>query len=683
MGRARPVCASRAVLRCLDALRLFFGSLVNKNKIRDSLIRLPRLWKRATLVCADVVAVLFAAILALLLHGYGPGDLLDPSWPVVLVLIALPIAAARSALYTAVIRYIAIRAAFNICKAVAPVIAGVLVLGLFSSAPLLQPPVAINFGIFLLVGLGAVRLAARSFLASGSDRDAERLVIFGAGDAGAQLAQSLSADRRRRVLGFIDDKRELVGTIIAGVPVYASTSLPSLIESRRIDSVLLALPSASRRRKQRLLNWLEPLPVTVKTVPALQAILSGEARISDIRDIEIEDLLGRDPVPPNDVLLSRSIVGHTVMVTGAGGSIGSELCRQIARLRPAHLLLFEVNEHALFSIDGELRQLLGDGMEKTRVTAIMGDVRDRAAVNAAISRFGVQTLYHAAAYKHVPLVEQNVGASLRNNVLGTRNVAEAAAAYGVERFILISTDKAVRPTNIMGATKRAAELLVQAISARSRAQQDNPCVFSMVRFGNVLGSSGSVVPHFREQIRAGGPVTVTHGDITRYFMTIPEASQLVIQAGAMAKGGEVFVLDMGRPVRIVDLAERMIHLAGYTRRDDAHPDGDIDIVFTGLRPGEKLFEELLIADKARDTAHAKIGCADEHSLPWSELQPILREMEDAAFSYEPGRVKGLLQRLVPEYRAARDDHDSICNASARPQPRDGSARERISLAASE
>lgn len=626
--------------------------------LRERLIALPRPYKRILMALTDSVAIFAAACVALLLQGSSPDMLFQPGWQLPLALGVALACGARAGLYSAVIRYIAIRAAFDIARLVVSVVGVLLVIGLFVSAPLLRPVVAINFGLLLALAVGVGRLLARHLLGSGSDRDAERLIIFGAGDAGVQVAHSLASDRRRRVVGFIDDKQGLAGSMVADLPVYPKSALPGLIESRGIASVLLAVPSATRRRKKDVIDWLEPFPVTVKTVPALHEILSGEARVSDIRDIDIEDLLGRDPVAPDKALLSKSITGRTVMVTGAGGSIGSELCRQIARQRPEHLVLFEVNESSLFYIDRDVRKL-AEANPETRVTAILGSVLDYELVSAAIRRFGIQTLYHAAAYKHVPLVEQNVSSSLRNNVLGTRNVAEAAAAGGVERFILISTDKAVRPTNVMGATKRASELVIQGLAARARSLEGPACIFSMVRFGNVLGSSGSVVPHFREQIGAGGPITVTHPDITRFFMTIPEASQLVIQAGAMAQGGEVFVLDMGEPIRILDLARRMIHLAGFTYRDEDSPDGDIEIIFTGLRPGEKLYEELLIDDASLCTGHPKIGCAQESCLPWSELAPLLKQMERAAASHRRGRVKQLLRQVVPEYMPAKKDHDTI------------------------
>lgn len=608
----------------------------------------------------DSVGAVAAASIAIFSQDASLRSVVDPWWQVPLVTALAVVFAISVGLYKSVIRYIAIQAAYKIAKAALMTCAVLLLLGTTVDVPVVHGRVVVNFGLLLALALGAGRLAARRAVGVGSDRNAERLAIFGAGDAGVHLVHNLANDRWRRVVCFVDDRHGMDGVMVADLPVYQAEALPDLIASEQITSVLLAVPSVSMRRKQEIIDRLEPLPVTVKTIPALSEILSGKSQISDIRNIEIEDLLGRDPVAPDDVLLSASITGCNVMVTGAGGSIGSELCRQIVALAPEHLVLFEVNEASLFHLEREIRSNLPTG-SAVRVIAILGSVLDASLVSTVIQRFSIQTLYHAAAYKHVPLVEQNVGAGLRNNVLGTRNVAEAAAAGGVARFTLISTDKAVRPTNVMGATKRAAELVVQAIAARAEPAAGAACLFSMVRFGNVLGSSGSVVPYFRDQINKGGPITVTHPEITRFFMTIPEASQLVIQAGAMARGGEVFLLDMGEPVRIVDLARRMIYLAGFTHRDEHNPDGDIEIVYTGLRPGEKLYEELLIGEASLATRHSMIGCAQESFLPWADLLPWLEEMEVAAASQRPGRIKQLLQRVVSEYIPAEDDHDAISN----------------------
>lgn len=630
-------------------------------ELREYLIRLPRPWKRLFMVAVDTIGAVSGLILAIWLQGLPLSSGVQPWWQLPLVVGSVTTACAYFGLYSTVIRYIALRAAFQIAFAVVTAVVALAVVGLLTQVPALQPLVLFNFGLLLLLSIGAARVLARHFLTQTSDPDAERLLIYGAGEAGVQVAQSLETDRRRRVVGFIDDRRELVGKKLADLPVFPSSKLPRLIERKRISSVLLALPSASRRRKQELIDRIEPLPVTVKTVPSLQEILSGRAQISEIRDIDIEDLLGRDTVPPDQALLTRSISAHVVMVTGAGGSIGSELCRQIVRLEPSHLVLLESNEYSLYRIEREVRALAKQ-VGHVRVTPVLGDVLDRELVRTCIRNFGIQTLFHAAAYKHVPLVEHNVRAGLRNNIFGTCNIAKAALECGVERFILISTDKAVRPTSVMGATKRVAELVVQAMAQRAASSNGSGprCIFSMVRFGNVLDSSGSVVPHFREQIHAGGPVTVTHPDITRFFMTIPEAAQLVIQAGAMAQGGEVFVLDMGKPIRIVDLAKRMIRLAGYTLRDPGRPDGDIEIEFTGLRPGEKLYEELLIDGSTVPSGHPKIGFAQDAAMSWEQLELLVQKMHEATVQdYRRAVVMRLLQQAVPEYTAADEHYDLI------------------------
>lgn len=631
--------------------------------LRDFLIRLPRPWKRAVMVVSDSAVVVTAILGAAALQSLPLGAALGPWWQIPLVLMAALLCAAAFGLYSAIIRYIALKVAFQAALATAAALVVLLWSSVYVSAPLFRPDVLVNFGLLFMLGLGSTRVLARHFLSQSSDPDAERLLIYGAGEVGVQVANALKADRRRQVVGFVDDQRDLRHNEVAGLPVYGSARLPALVEHERVSSVLLALPSVSRQGKQEIVDRLEPLPVTVKTVPSLEEILSGRAQVSEIRNIDIEDLLGRDPVPPNKGLLTKSITGHVVMVTGAGGSVGSELCQQIVRLEPRHLVLFDIGECALYHIEREVRALAARGAGDVRVTAVLGDVLDRNLVETCIRSFEVQTLFHAAAYKHVPLVEHNVRAGVQNNVFGTWNAAEAALANGVERFILVSTDKAVRPTNVMGASKRMAELVVQAIAARVRQGGNGRpgCIFSMVRFGNVLGSSGSVVPHFREQIQAGGPVTVTHPEITRFFMTIPEAAELVIQAGAMAKGGEVFVLDMGKPIRILDLARRMIRLAGYTPRDQDNPDGDIEVVFSDLRPGEKLYEELLIGESTLATEHPKIGCAQEYQLPWSTLEPLLQSLREALQDYDGARVKQLLGQAVSGYVAAEVNYDDIGN----------------------
>jgi FlaA1/EpsC-like NDP-sugar epimerase len=455
-------------------------------------------------------------------------------------------------------------------------------------------------------------------------------------------------------LAFIDSDPALTGRMIAGIRVYDPTRLPELIQRQRIASVLLAIPSCTHRQRQAILKSLEPYPVHVRTVPDISEIVAGHASVADVRDVEPADLLEREAVAPDESLLQACIRGKVVMVSGAGGSIGSELCRQILRLAPARLLLLEMSEPALYQIDRELRLIASAHQIYIDIVPLLGNAHHRNRVREIMQQYRVQSVYHAAAYKHVPIVEQNIVEGIHNNVFSTWYLAEAALESSVETFVLISSDKAVNPTNVMGATKRFAELTLQALQRRSTATR-----FCMVRFGNVLESSGSVVPLFREQIRKGGPVTVTHRDVIRYFMTIPEASQLVLQASAMGRGGDVFVLDMGKPLRIEDLARRMIHLMGLSVRDAANPEGDIEIVYTGLRPAEKLYEELLIGSNVTGTEHPMIMRAMEPQLSWLELKEILAEMLDALDGFDCWRARELLMRTVSEYRPESGIQDLV------------------------
>ncbi|MCE7902626.1 MAG: polysaccharide biosynthesis protein, partial [Gammaproteobacteria bacterium PRO9] len=433
--------------------------------------------------------------------------------------------------------------------------------------------------------------------------------------------------------------------------------LPALVTRFGVRRILLALPSVSRRKRQEIIASLEGLAIRIQTVPDIADLIAGRARVDDVRDVDVADLLGREIVPPNEKLLGACITGKTVLVTGAGGSIGSELCRQIARLQPVRLVLYERSEAALFQIDHELRQCIGEEGLDVELVPVLGSVLNPGRLRRAMTNLGVQAVYHAAAYKHVPLVEYNMTEGVYNNAIGTWHAAEAACAANVETFVLISTDKAVMPVNVMGASKRFAELLLQAISARQATTR-----FCMVRFGNVLDSSGSVVPVFREQIRRGGPVTVTHRDIIRYFMTIPEAAQLVLQAGSMCKGGDVFVLDMGEPVRIADLARRMINLMGFSVRDEDHPEGDIEIQFIGLRPAEKLYEELLIGTNVSGTEHPMIMRAMEDFLPWDAISRFAQQLEVAAADADCDRVRALLLESVDGYRPENGVDDLLWQA---------------------
>jgi FlaA1/EpsC-like NDP-sugar epimerase len=483
---------------------------------------------------------------------------------------------------------------------------------------------------------------------------ARRVAIYGAGEAGARLWSALIGGAEFEPVVFVDDRRALQGSQINGIGVHSPQDLPQLVVTRKIERVFLAMPSVSHWRRREVLRALEPLGVHVQSLPDLADIISGKARIDELCEVDVEDLLGRDPVPPNPTLFESCIRGKSVMVTGAGGSIGSELCRQILRVAPQRLVLYEMSELALYNVERELEEISVREQLGVEIVALLGDARHRERVREVLETYAVQTVYHAAAYKHVPIVEHNVMKGIRNNVICTWNTAEAALEAGVETFVLVSTDKAVNPTNVMGATKRLAELVLQGLQERSETTR-----FCMVRFGNVLGSSGSVVPLFREQIRAGGPVTVTHPQIIRYFMTITEAAQLVIQAGSMAKGGDVFVLDMGRPIRIDDLARRMINLTGLTVRDAAHPDGDIEIVYTGLRSAEKLFEELLIGNNVAATDHPMIMRAIEHSLPWPRMQRLLEHITVALERLECDRALALLSEAVTEYQVSAAVRDYV------------------------
>jgi FlaA1/EpsC-like NDP-sugar epimerase len=510
--------------------------------------------------------------------------------------------------------------------------------------------------VFWLLGMVYVvggRLTVRWLLLT-RNAAGDRVVIYGAGDAGAHLVSALQGRGDFVPVAFVDDNATLRGAVINGLAVHAPQHLMDLIEEFNVSRVLLALPSVSRRRRLEIINQLEQLPVHVQTMPDTADLAAGNARVDDIREVDITDLLGRDIVPPHPKLLDATIHGKSVMVTGAGGSIGSELCLQIAKLGPKRLVLLDISEAALYTIDQALQDLAQRKSLSVEVIALIGSAHHKDRVREVLETYAVETLYHAAAYKHVPLVEHNMIEGIHNNVFGTLHTAEAAIAAGVKSFVLVSTDKAVLPTNVMGATKRFAELVLQGLNQRGSAT-----TFSMVRFGNVLASSGSVVPLFREQIRNGGPVTVTHPEIYRYFMTIPEAASLVLQAGSMGTGGDVFVLDMGKPVRIRDLAEKMIHLMGLTVRDEEHPDGDIEVRYTGLRPAEKLYEELLIGNNVSGTEHRSIMRAEEDFLPWDELKPLLDALWNACQRLDCTKAREVLLRAVTGYSPTKEVEDLV------------------------
>ncbi len=600
------------------------------------LLESPRWQKRLLSIFIDVIGLFFISIIAVWLRL---GSLTFPLTDYMLAIVLLPFLALpvfiRFGLYRAVVRYISYRFVFVVLGAVS------LTFLLWSTAiflfELTFPRSALIIAWFMaLLYISGTRLAVRWFFASLNRQEvyATPVVIFGAGESGRQLMHAMNTVSGRKVVAFVDDDSQLIGHKIGSLKVYSRQDLPDLIERFQVSEVLLAIPSLSAMQRKAILNFLEPLPVKVSTLPPIDEIMNGKISFSDIRELAIEDLLGRESVPPKETLLKQCIENKVVLVSGAGGSIGSELCRQVLRQNPKCLILFELSEFALYQIEKELCHSDID------VIAMIGSVLDAKKVARVIQLYQVETIYHAAAYKHVPLVEHNIAEGIKNNSFGTYTLAKAAAEGGVKNFVLISTDKAVRPTNFMGASKRLAELALQALQ-----EEFSNTRFVMVRFGNVLGSSGSVIPLFRKQIAQGGPVTVTHKEITRYFMTIPEAASLVIQAGAMGVGGDVFVLDMGEPVKIADLALKVIHLSGLEVMD-AEGHGDIEIQFTGLRPGEKLYEELLIGDNVKGTEHPRIMKAHEDAITYSELQEAFKKLSLAMDAYDYEAVSDQLSQLV-------------------------------------
>jgi FlaA1/EpsC-like NDP-sugar epimerase len=614
------------------------------------------------MVAADAVAIPTALWFALALKF----DRLDPVLDRTYAYFGVAVASALFffwvfGLYRALIRFMGPKAMITV---IAGVTFSVLMLALFDRfAASHQIPLS-AFGIYWALALpyvGGSRFVARYLFLrrSGVRGTAARVAIYGAGNAGARVCSALLGGPDFHPVAFVDDKKSMQGSSINGIRVYPAEALKDLVRQRRIDRILLAMPSASRRRRREILTALEPLGVHVQSLPNLSDLISGKAQFNELHDVEVSDLLGRDPVPPRPKLFGSCITDKCVLVTGAGGSIGSELCRQIIRLGPSRLVLFEVSELALYRIERELEEIAAHDKLVVEIVPLLGNAHHRHRVREVLSAFGVQTVYHAAAYKHVPIVEHNIIEGIHNNVISTWYTAEAALETGVETFVLISTDKAVNPANVMGATKRLAELVLQALQERTSGTR-----FCMVRFGNVLASSGSVVPLFQEQIRRGGPLTVTHPDVIRYFMTIPEAAQLVVQAGSMAKGGDVFVLDMGRPVRIDDLARRLVSLMGLTVRDANNPDGDIEIEYTGLRAAEKLFEELLIGSNVTGTDHPMIMRAMEHRLPWPKMQQILNDLLVALASFDCHRAITLLAESVAEYHAEPDIRDYVWTRKA-------------------
>lgn len=616
--------------------------------MRENLIAWPRKAKQLLVVLMDIGLSLLATWLAFCLRLDVLHMPVGTQWYVYMLapLLSTPIFI-RFGLYRAIFRYTGLRAMVVVAQATT--IYGALLFsvllwrhwpGVPRSTGVLQPLV-----LFMLIAVS--RGAARFWLTSVSRHNhgvEGRLLIYGAGVSGVQTAAALANAHQYKLVGFVDDDPRKSGRSINDTVVYPTHKIAQLVQDRRVTDILLALPSVSRARRNAIIESLRPIPVHVRTLPGLSDITSGRISLRDIKELDAEDLLGRDPVVPDPTLMARSTTDQVVLVTGAGGSIGSELCRQIILERPTQLVLFDHNEYGLYTIHQELQSLCAAKTLNVDIVALLGSVSSPRRLQEVFRRYRPTWVYHAAAYKHVPLVESNPAEGIVNNVMGTWNVARAAQDSQAANMVLVSTDKAVRPTNVMGASKRMAELVLQALSANGGKTR-----FCMVRFGNVLGSSGSVVPLFRAQIAAGGPLTVTHPEVTRYFMTIPEAAQLVLYAGAMAKGGEVFVLDMGEPVKIMDLARRMIDLSGLNIRDEQSPDGDIAIAITGLRPGEKLYEELLIGNNPAPTDHPRIMKAHEEFLPWPALEEELEALRSAVEQGNVDAIKSVLSRCVDGY----------------------------------
>ena len=612
----------------------------------NTLLSISRVKKQLIMLFVDsllLVLVLLAAFSIRLGYWHFPqSDLL-------LVVLGAPIIAFPIFfyfdLYHAVIRYISFKALWAIVQAVSLYALVWGVIGFMAAVDgIPRSVILINWVLAILV-IGGLRMIARWMLlgVNGFNQSSKKnVIIYGAGSAGRQLLTALQQSSEYHPVAFIDDENELKRQSINGIEVFTSNDIKGLISKSEVSEILLAIPSVSHTRRNEIVDFLESYPVMVRSLPGVSELAQGKVNIADLKEINVRDLLGRDVVEPNEDLLNQNITDKTVLVTGAGGSIGSELCRQIIFLKPKALILYEMSELALYTIEKELSDI---GIHSLDIYPILGSVNNKNRLSNVLKRFEVDTIYHAAAYKHVPMVEFNNTEGVDNNIFGTLNCVQAAIEFGVKTFVLISTDKAVRPTNTMGATKRSAELILQALSAE---QSDTK--LTMVRFGNVIGSSGSVIPLFKQQIKDGGPVTVTDINILRYFMTISEAVELVIQAGAIGAGGDVLVLDMGKPVKIYDLAKKMIHLTGLEVKDKSNPKGDVEIQITGLRPGEKLYEELLIGDNVSDTDNPLIMRAEEAMLAWEELEPILNGLELAIKDCDHEQIRKLLIQAVPGFK---------------------------------
>lgn len=639
------------------------------------MLGLPRRYKRALQLCADLLLVWVALWLAFVVR-LGIDDMINPVESHLWLFAAAPLATIpifiRFGMYRAVMRYFGNDALITIIKAVSlsALLLALIVYWYSNHKTVVPRSIIFNYWWLSLIMIGGLRLIMRQYFLgdwfaatqhvpfSNRDNGLPKVAIYGAGAAGNQLVAALRLGREMRPVAFIDDDEGVTDRVIAGLQVFRGRDIQKMIDMTGAEQVLMAIPSSSRTRRREILGYLENFPLHVRSIPSFMDLASGRVKVDDLQEVDIADLLGRDAVPAQEDLLAHCITGKVVMVTGAGGSIGSELCRQILSLKPTTLLLFEHSEFNLYNIYGELESRVARESIPVRLIPFLGSVRNQKHIYDIMSMWHVDTVYHAAAYKHVPMVEHNIAEGVLNNVIGTLNTAQAALQANVPNFVLISTDKAVRPTNVMGSTKRLAEMTLQALSREiapvlfgdsANVSRVNKTRFTMVRFGNVLGSSGSVIPLFHKQIKAGGPLTVTHPKITRYFMTIPEAAQLVIQAGSMGQGGDVFVLDMGAPVQIASLAEKMIHLSGLSVRSERNPNGDIAIEFTGLRPGEKLYEELLIGDNVLPTPHPMIMSASEDYLSWDVLKDRLSILLAAVSADDFTRVRQLLRETVSGY----------------------------------
>ncbi|MBE7366258.1 polysaccharide biosynthesis protein [Ramlibacter pallidus] len=646
----------------------------------------PRYAKVLTVMAVDAVISVVATWCAFSLRLDTPYEPTQLAWGVFAMALAIQVAAfMQFRLYRVVFRYVDLQSLLSMAKATAlhgAILFGVLLVLRLPEIPrslgLIQP-------VIVLVLVAASRALAGALLRDEALHELidpghrARVLIYGAGRAGIEAAAAIAHSRKFRLVAFVDDDPHKTGRTIHGHRVIAADEVDEIVELQKVTDILLALPGITRAQRNEIIESLRRLPVHVRTVPAMTDLASGRVSVQDIQELDLEDLLGRDAVAPDPELLAMNLTGKVVLVTGAGGSIGGELCRQITGQRPRRLLLVEHNEFGLYAIHNELMALCSRQGLEVDLVPLLCSVRNFRRLGDIFRAYRPQTVYHAAAYKHVPMVEHNAAEGVDNNVFGTLKVAASAIACGVERFVLISTDKAVRPTNVMGASKRVAELILQALAAQQAVDftgllpvhaQNLPrrTCFAMVRFGNVLDSSGSVVPLFRKQLALGGPLTVTHREVTRYFMTIPEAAQLVLQAGAMAVGGDVFVLDMGTPVRIFDLAQRMIALSGLSLRDADHPFGDIEIEITGLRPGEKLYEELLIGDNPLQTSHPRIMKAREELVEWPELVRQLQAMRAAVECNDVAAIKSALSVLVSGYAGGNEIVDHLGPVSIPPEP---------------